>query len=59
MKLSAPKSIIFLISIILIIAGVIIQLTGLIPFALPGGLGFWLVTCGSVLLSLGVLLKGF
>ncbi|MCL2214767.1 MAG: hypothetical protein FWC06_06090 [Treponema sp.] len=59
MKLSAPKQIVFLISVILIIVGVVIQLTGIIPFAVIGGLGFWLVFAGGALLSLGVLLKGF
>jgi len=59
MKLTAPKATVFLISVILIIVGIVIQLTGLIPFVIIGGLGFWLVTAGGVLLSLGVLLKGF
>jgi len=59
MKLSAPKNIVFCISVILIIVGIIINLTGLIPLVIFGGLGFWLVTAGGVLLSLGVLLKGF
>jgi hypothetical protein len=59
MKLTAPTKVIFLISVILIIVGIIIQLTTLIPFYIVGGLGFWLVTAGGVLLSLGVLLKGF
>ena len=59
MKLSAPKNIVFIISVVLIIVGVIVQLTSLIPVAVAGGLGFWIVTAGGVLLSLGVLLKGF
>ena len=59
MKLTAPKKIVFLISVILIILGLIVQLTNLIPFSLIVGIGFWLTFAGGVLLSLGVLLKGF
>lgn len=59
MKLTAPTQIVFIISVILIVIGLIVQLTGLIPVALPGGIGFWLTFVGGALLSLGVLLKGF
>jgi len=59
MKLTAPKNWVFFVSVILIIVGLVIQLTGIIPFAVIGGLGFWFVFAGGALLSLGVLLKGF
>ncbi|MCL2266717.1 MAG: hypothetical protein FWC17_02980 [Treponema sp.] len=62
MRLSAPKNIVFIISIILIIVGVIAYLA----FGGSGGflytlhkIAIWIVTGGGVLLSLGVLLKGF
>jgi len=59
MKMTAPKGIVFCISVILIVCGAIVQLTGLLSsISLIGGLGFWLVLAGGVLLSLGCLLKG-
>ena len=56
MKLSAPKQIVWVISLILAIIGVIGYL-----FSIPvvTGLAFWFVTVGFVLLVLGTALKGF
>ena len=58
MKLSAPKQVVFLISVILLVIGLVFVLAGISPIAIVGGLGFWLTFAGGVLLSLSVLLKG-
>ena len=57
MKLTAPKQIVFIISVCLLILGLIGVLAGTIPVLSP--FGFWFTFAGGVLLSLGVLLKGF
>jgi uncharacterized RDD family membrane protein YckC len=64
MKLSAPKQVVFCISVILIIIGLLCMLIPAIP--LIGGLmiggiaiGYWLTFAGGVLLTLGCLLKDF
>ena len=56
MKLSAPKQIVFLISVILIIAGLV---GFLVAIPILSQFSFWFTFAGGVLLSLGVLLKGF
>ena len=56
MKLSAPKQIVFLISIILIIVGLVGRFVPFLDFGI--GLSYWLTLAGGVLLSLGCLLKG-
>jgi hypothetical protein len=54
MKLSAPKKIVFYVSLVLIIAGLLgFFITTLADFQL------WFVLAGYVLLALGNLLKGF
>ena len=57
MRLSAPKQIVFLISVILIVVGLVGVLVPAIPILSP--FSFWFTFAGGVLLSLGVLLKGF
>ena len=56
MKLSAPKQVVWVISLILGILGII---GFLVPLPVITGLAFWLVTIGFVLLVLGTALKGF
>ena len=56
MKLSAPKQIVFLISLILAIIAVVSHFVG-IPFV--SLYQFWILLAGYVLLALGVVLKGF
>jgi membrane protein YdbS with pleckstrin-like domain len=55
MKLSSPKRVIFVISVILIILGFIASLVH-IPFV--SGINNWVAFAGGALLSLGCLLKG-
>jgi len=57
MKLSAPKQIVFCISVILIVLGLIAHL---IPtFPIVGGFNaYWITLAGAVLLILGNLLTG-
>jgi phosphotransferase system glucose/maltose/N-acetylglucosamine-specific IIC component len=55
MKLSAPKQVVFVISVILIILGLIASLV-FIPFV--SGISNWVTFAGGALLSLGCLLKG-
>ena len=56
MRLSAPKNIVFFISVCLIILGLVASLV-----AIPGLSAFsnWISFAGGALLSLGCLLKGF
>ncbi|MCL2154220.1 MAG: hypothetical protein FWH53_01010 [Leptospirales bacterium] len=56
MRLSAPKQIVFLISLILAIIAVIGYFVA-IPFV--SLYGWWILLAGYVLLALGVFLKGF
>ena len=56
MKLSAPKQIVFCISVILIIIGLVASLVA-IPFV--SGINNWVAFAGGLLLTLGCLLKGF
>jgi len=56
MKLSAPKKIVFLISVILIAVGLIGRFVPLLDLGF--GLSYWLTLAGGVLLTLGCLLKG-
>lgn len=56
MKLSAPKQVVWIISLILGILGI---LGFLVPLPVITGLAFWLVTVGFVLLVLGTALSGF
>ena len=61
MRLSAPKKVVFIISVILIILGLIgwfITLKGDIPTFIHN-YSFWLTFAGGVLVSLGCMLKGF
>ena len=54
MRLSAPKKIVFYVSLVLIIVGLLgLFITELEAFR------FWFVLAGYVLLALGNLLKGF
>jgi len=64
MKLSSPTNVVFWISVILIILGLLVVLIPSLP--LIGGvflgkvsLGYWLTFAGGILLTLGCLLKGF
>ncbi len=56
MRLSAPTMIVFLISLVLTVLGVLAALGifSVIPLA-----AIWIVTAGYVVLALGCLLKGF
>ena len=56
MRLSAPKQIVFLISLILAIVAVIGHFVG-IPFVTL--YQWWILLAGYVILALGVFLKGF
>ena len=56
MRLSAPKQVVFIISVILLIVGLVAYFGG---FNLFAGDFFWVTFAGGVLLSLGCLLKGF
>jgi predicted membrane channel-forming protein YqfA (hemolysin III family) len=56
MRLSAPKQVVFCISVILLVIGLVVHLTTLSFF--PGD-AFWITFAGGVLLTLGSLLKGF
>jgi len=56
MKLNAPKQIVWLISILLGVLGLIGQLVT-VPYLTA--YAFWLVLVGLVLLALGNILKGF
>jgi membrane protein YdbS with pleckstrin-like domain len=55
MRLTAPKTVVFFISVILIIVGLVVYLTTLSFF--PGD-AYWLTFAGGALLSLACLLKG-
>ena len=56
MKLSAPKQIVWIISLILGVLGIIGKF---VAIAVVSANAFWLVTVGFVLLILGTFLKGF
>jgi hypothetical protein len=54
MKLSAPKKLVWLISLVLAVLGVVFSLAGILqPY------NFWIVVVAYVLLFLGTVLKGF
>jgi len=55
MKLSAPKGIVFLISLILIIVGLLIHINVLRIADLPA---YWITFAGAALLTIGCLFKG-
>ena len=57
MKLSAPKVIVWWIALVLVVVGLLTQLS-VIP-AFFNGMAFWAALAGYVLLFLGTLLKGF
>ena len=54
MKLSAPKNVTFIISLVLVALGLVAKLGVVSAIA---GYAFWLVFAGAVLLALAVLLK--
>jgi len=56
MKLSAPKQITFLISLIIAVIAVLVQWTGILSF-IPIG-SFILLLIGFILLALGTYVKG-
>ena len=56
MKLSAPKTVTFIIALILALVG-LLAATPILSF-IPAVWGLWLLFVGFVLLALGVLLKG-
>jgi len=54
MKLSAPKKLVWFISVVLAVLGVVLSLLGVFsPY------NFWIVVVAWVLLFLGTVLKGF
>lgn len=55
MKLNAPKQITWLISIVLVVAGVLAEF---IDLSVVTEYNFWIVTAGAVLLALATYLKG-
>lgn len=55
MRLRAPRTITFLISLILVALGIIAQLGAVDAL---DGYGIWLVLAGYVILALGTMLKG-
>jgi hypothetical protein len=55
MRLNAPKTVVFFISVILIIVGLIAYLGN---FPGLGGNSYWITFAGGALLSLACLLKG-
>jgi hypothetical protein len=57
MRLSAPKQIVFIISLILLIVGFLGFIVPAIPLSF--GISYWLTFASAVLLVLGCLLKGF
>ena len=57
MKLSAPKVVVWWIALVLVIVGLLTQLSVIKPFF--NGMAFWAALAGYVLLFLGTLLKGF
>jgi hypothetical protein len=56
MRLNPPKKIVFYISVVLAVVGLIASLVT-IPFL--SGFAFWLVLVAYILLALGNVLKGF
>jgi len=56
MRLSAPKQIVFFISVILIVLGL---LASLVAIPVISGINNWVSFVGGGLLTLGCLLKGF
>jgi len=54
MKLSAPKKIVWLISLVLAVLGVVFSFAGILT-----DYNFWIVVVAYVLLFLGTVLKGF
>jgi len=60
MKLSQPKNVVFCISVILIVLGLVFKFIWTPPTGLFSSveIGFWSAFVGGALLSLGVLLKG-
>jgi len=58
MKLSAPKNVVFCISVILLIVGLVSYLVPAFPVIIRG-FSFWITFAGGALLTLGCLLKGF
>ncbi len=55
MKLSAPKQITWLISVVLVIVGVVAEFVDL---SIVTDYNFWIVTAGAVLLALATYLQG-
>jgi len=56
MKLSAPTKVVFVISLILIVLGLIASLT---PIRFISGINNWISFAGGALLTLGCWLRGF
>jgi len=56
MRLSAPKQIVFIISVCLIVLGL---LGSLVVIPVISGINNWISFAGGALLTLGCLLKGF
>jgi len=56
MKLSQPTNVVFCISVILIVLGL---LASLIAIPVVSGVSNWVAFAGGALLTLGCLLKGF
>ncbi|MCR4723528.1 MAG: hypothetical protein K5629_07115 [Eubacteriales bacterium] len=54
MKLSAPKNVTFIISVVLVALGLVVWLGVVAAIA---GYAFWLVFAGAVMIALAVLLK--
>ena len=57
MRLSAPKNIIFIISVVLMLVGLIARLVPGLPDVINVN-SYWITLAGGVLLSIGCLLKG-
>ena len=57
MKLSAPKTLTWLIAVVLGVLGILLSL-GVVTIAGLSGYAFWLVAIAFVLLVLGSLIKG-
>lgn len=55
MKLSAPTTLMFVLSLVVAILGVLVAL-GVLPFILVGSV--WIVAIGYVILAVGCLFKG-
>lgn len=57
MKLTPPKKIVFLISLILVIISIVAAQFVFIPFVTVNS--YWILLVGYILLAAGVALKGF